>query len=247
MEPLGPRQDETLDGLFGGRLKILQKRSGYRFSMDPILLVYFARPLGGGRVLDLGSGCGVIPLILGARGDAVEALGIEMQEELVEMALRSSRLNGLEDRVRFLRGDLRRIQEIFPPQSFHHVLSNPPYHDPTEGRVSPDRSKALARQEGGASVKDVVKAARYVLGTKGRLWLTYPPSRLNHLLETLVEEGFSPKTLRFVHGRLDLPARMTLVEAVRGGKGGLRVLAPLILYTHGRQCTEELEEVYRMI
>lgn len=243
----GPNPDETLDGMFRDKLRILQKRSGYRFSMDPILLTYFANPLGQKRVLDLGSGCGIIPLILGTRGDAMEAVGVEMQEALVEMASRSAVLNGLQGKVRFIRGDFRRIQELFPAQSFHHVTANPPYHDPKQGRSSPHRSRALARHEWEASLEDVVRAARHVLGTKGRFWLTYTPSRLPQLLEVLTEQGFSPRTIRFVHGRVDLPARMTLVEAVKGGGGGLRVLPPLVLYTHGRNYTPELEQIYRMI
>jgi tRNA1Val (adenine37-N6)-methyltransferase len=215
--------------------------------MDPILLVYFTGGLRGGRALDLGTGCGLIPMILACRGDVGEAVGIEIQPEMAEMANRSVRINGLEARVRILQGDFRKIKEIFPPQSFQHVLSNPPYHDPGQGRTSPHKARALSRQEEEGSLKDVVRAARYALSTKGRLWLSYPPSRLGHLLRTLEEEGFAPRTLRFVHGRAELPARMSLVEAVRGGRGGLRVLAPLILYRQGRDYSEELEQIYRMI
>ncbi|MEJ5377851.1 MAG: methyltransferase [bacterium] len=248
MDPaLCPREDETLDGLFQGRLKILQKKAGYRFSMDPVLLVYFAGNLRGGRVLDLGTGCGLIPLILARRGDVREAFGIELQEELVEMAGRSVLINGLEDRVRILQGDFRRLKEIFPPQCFDHVLSNPPYHDPREGRKSPSNEKALSRHEQEGSIEELVQAARYVLGTKGRLWLTYCPSHIGKLFKALEAGGFAPRTIRFVHGRVELPASMTLVEAVRGGKGALRVQAPLILYEQDKNYTEELQRVYEMI
>jgi tRNA1Val (adenine37-N6)-methyltransferase len=245
VESLGPRQDETLDSLFQGKLKILQKRSGYRFSMDPVLLVYFAANLRGKRVLDLGTGCGVIPMILAHKGDVLEAFGLELQEELVEMAGRSVKLNGLGGKVKILQGDFRCIRDIFPPQSFDHVLSNPPYHDPGEGRRSPKRQKALSRHEEEGSIEELVEAAKYVLGTKGRLWLTYSPSRLSRLMRALGEGGFVPVRLRFVHGRAELPARMCLLEAVRGGKGALRVEPPLILYRQARQYTRELQEVYQ--
>lgn len=247
MESLGPRQDETLDSLFQGKLRILQKRSGYRFSMDPVLLVYFAGKLRGSRVLDLGTGCGIIPMILAYRGDVLEAFGLELQEELVEMAGRSLELNGLGEKVRILQGDFRRIRDIFPPESFDHALSNPPYHDPGEGRRSPKREKALSRHEEEGSIEELVEAAKYVLGTKGRLWLTYSPSRLSRLMRALEKGGFAPVRLRFVHGRVELPARMCLLEAVRGGKGTLRVEPPLILYRQGREYTTELEEVYEII
>lgn len=247
MECLGPRQDETLDGLFQGRLRILQKRGGYRFSMDPVLLVYFAGKLRGRRVLDLGTGCGLIPMVLAYKGNASEAFGLELQEELVEMARRSVQLNALQEKVRILQGDFRRIREIFQPQSFEHVFSNPPYHDPAQGRRSPQREKALSRHEQEGSIEELVEAAKYVLSTKGRLWLTYSPSRLSRLLTALETGGFAPRKLRFVHGRADLPARMCLVEAVRGGKGGLCIEPPLLLYKQARQYTRELQEVYQMI
>lgn len=246
-EALGPRQDETLDGLFRGRLRILQKRSGYRFSMDPVLLVYFAGKLRGRKVIDLGTGCGLIPMILASRGDVPQALGLELQEELVEMARRSVQLNGLGDKVTILQGDFRRVRQIFPAQSFENVFSNPPYHDPAQGRRSPQPEKALSRHEQEGSIQELVEAARYLLSTKGRLWLTYSPSRLGPLLRALEAGGFAPRRLRFVHGRVELPARMCLLEAVRGGKGEMRVEPPLILYKQGRQYTRELEEAYQMI
>lgn len=247
MEWIGPRQDETLDGLFQGRLRILQKSSGYRFSMDPVLLVYFAGRLRGKKVLDLGTGCGLIPMILASRGDVPEAFGLELQEDLVEMARRSVQLNGLGEKVKILQGDFRRIKEIFPPQSFEQVLSNPPYHDPSEGRRSPKPDRALSRHEQEGSIEELVEAAKYVLRTKGRLWLTYSPSRLSRLLKALERGGFAPKRLRFVHGRAELPARMCLLEAVQGGRGAMSVEPPLILYRQGREYTRELQEVYQMI
>ncbi len=241
------REDETLDTLFHGRIRILQKRSGYRLAMDPVLLAHFAWPLRGGRILDLGTGSGVIPLILATRDPGCRVVGLEIQADMVEMARRSVRLNALEDRVRILEGDYRRIREIFPPQSFDHVTCNPPYHPRGAGRSSSHASKAGARHELSGSLGDALEAARYVLGTKGRLWLTYTPTRLGTLLRALGEANLEPKRLRMVHGRRDLPARLLLLEAVRGGREGLEVLPPLILYHRGNVYTEELQEIYRMI
>ncbi len=247
MDPSLVHTDESLDDLFRGRLRVLQKREGYRLSMDPIFLAHFASPLGEGDSVDLGTGSGVIPMILALRGDAGRIVGVEMQEEIADMALRSIQINGLRDKVEIVCGDYRRIQEFFPAQSFHHVLSNPPYHPAGSGRESPRPSRRLSRQEVAGSMERVVHAARYLLGTKGRLWLTYPPSRLVHLMDVLRAEGLEPKSLRMVHGRQDLPARMALVESVRGGREGLRVLPPLILYKEGNVYTDELEAIYRMI
>jgi tRNA1Val (adenine37-N6)-methyltransferase len=245
MDDLMIQPDETLDDLFRGKLRILQKRDGYRLSMDPILLAHFAGSLRDTRVIDLGTGSGVIPLILGLRGDAREILGLEIQEDLADMARRSVRINGLEAKIRIVCGDYRRIEELFPSQSWDHVVSNPPHNPAGSGRTSPNPSRARAREEMAGSIEDLLRAARYLLGTKGRLWLTYPPTRLVPLILALRQEGFEPKALRMVHGRKELPARMALLEAVRGGREGLRILAPLILYRRATVYTEELEEIYR--
>ncbi len=215
--------------------------------MEPILLANFASPLRGGRVIDLGTGSGVIPIVLAMRGEAREVVGLEVQEGLADMASRSVRINGLGTKVRILRGDYRDVAGIFPPQSFDHVVSNPPYHPSGSGRVSPNRSRAQARHELTGSVEAVVDAARYLLRTKGRLWLCYPPARLASLLGCLRGYGFEPKRLRMVHGRKELPACMALLESVRGGREGLEVLPPLILYRNGNAYTEELEGIYAMI
>lgn len=215
--------------------------------MDPILLANFASPLRGGRVIDLGTGSGIIPLILSLRGDTGELVGLEIQEDLAEMALRSVKLNKQEGRVQILCGDYRKVDHIFASRSFQHVVSNPPYYAKGSGRQSPHNDRAVARYEMSGSADDVVRAARYLLRKKGRLWLTYAPSRLTSLLTVLRDSGFEPKRLRMVHGRRDMPAKMLLLEAVYGGQEGLEVVAPLILYRHGNVYTEELEEIYRMI
>jgi tRNA1Val (adenine37-N6)-methyltransferase len=247
MDEVALKEDETLDELFSGRLKIIQKASGYRVSMDPILLAHFASPLKGGGVIDLGTGNGVIPMILALRGDAGELVGVEIQEELVDMANRGLILNGLQDRVRIVRADFRYIQHWFPPQSFDHVICNPPYHPLGRGRPSPLRERGAARHEVEGTIEDVVASAGYLLGTKGRLWLTYPTVRLPSLFQLLRGNNLEPKGLRMVHGRVELPARMALIEAAKGAKEGLHVHPPLILYVQGRQYTEELQEIYRMI
>jgi tRNA1Val (adenine37-N6)-methyltransferase len=238
--------DETLDGLYGGRLRLIQKRRGYRFSMDPVLLAHFAAPLGGGRVVDLGTGSGVIALSLALREGASEIVGLEVHPALADMAARSTQINGLGQRVRIVCGDYREVQKLYPPQSFQHAVSNPPFHAAAAGRESPLADRASARGERAGSLEHVVRAARYLLGTKGKLWLAYAPARMAHLMATLRAGGFEPKRLRLVHGRRESPARMLLLEAVRGGREGLAVLPPLILYRHGTEYTEELEGIYRM-
>jgi tRNA1Val (adenine37-N6)-methyltransferase len=247
MDAVLVRQDETLDDLFRGKIRILQKRSGYRLAMDPILLAHFASPLRGGRVIDLGTGSGVIPMILTLRGEAGEVIGLEVQPDLVDMARRTVEINGLAERVKILQGDYRHLEGLFPAQSFQHVVCNPPYHPKGKGRPSPHSVRSYARHEVSGSLEEAVQAARYLLNNKGRLWLTYSPARLSHLFIVLGQGGLEPKRLRMVHGRGEMPARMVLIEAVRGGRQGLEVLPPLIMYRRGSVYTEELEEIYHMI
>jgi tRNA1Val (adenine37-N6)-methyltransferase len=241
------RPDETLDELFRGKLRVIQKRQGFRLSMDPILLASFASPLKKGRVIDLGTGSGVMPLIVALRGETDNLVGLEVDSETADMARRSVQLNGLEKRIEIVRGDIRDVPNLFPPQSYEHVICNPPYHAWGSGRESTHPERAAAKHELVGSLADVVQAARHLLGTKGRLWLIYSPVRLVHLIVTLHQAGIPPKNIRMVHGRAELPARLVLVEGVRGGREGLTVRPPLVLYIRDNVYTEELEEIYRMI
>ena len=241
------RQDETLDTLFHGKLHILQKKEGYRMSMEPVLLSHFASPISQGRIIDLGTGSGVIPMILKLKGVTGEITGLEVRADLVEMAKRSVKLNGMEESIRIALGDYGAISELFPAQSFDHVICNPPFHSTERGRISPESQKANAKHETMGSMNAVARASRYLLGTKGRLWLSYTPRRLTHLVSVLKQEGFEPKRLRMVHGRWDKPAGMLLLEAVRNGREGLDVMPPLVLYKEGNEYTEELDRIYGAI
>ena len=216
-------------------------------SMEPVLLSHFASPLSRGRVIDLGTGSGVIPMILQLKGEAGAITGLEVRADLVDMAERSVKLNGVEENIRIVLGDYGAISDLFPAQSFDHVVCNPPFHSTGMGRVSPESQRADAKHETTGSMDAVARAARYLLGTKGRLWLSYTPLRLAHLVSVLKQEGLEPKRLRMVHGRLKKPAGMLLLEAVRNGKEGLDVLPPLVLYKKGNEYTEELDRIYGMI
>lgn len=229
---LEPGPEETLDAICGGRVQLLQRRHGYRFNLDPILLARFACPRGGclsGRVIDLGTGSGIIPLLL-ARKHGVESTGLELQSSLFELAERNVHLNRAEHRVSLVHGDLRDVRELFPRASFRHVLGNPPYHRWKGGRTNPSTEKAIARHEIACSLQDVARAARYLLEPLGSLWLIFPASRLVELLAAVCAAKLAPRRLRLVHPRLDEPARRVLLHAVKQGRGTLEVLPPLVLH-----------------
>jgi tRNA1Val (adenine37-N6)-methyltransferase len=222
--PCGP--GERVDPFLDGRLQVIQSRAGYRFSIDALLLADFVTIKKGDRVLDLGTGCGIIALLLLRSRGAARVVGLEIQKALASQASRNARLNGLQDRMPVVRGDLRR-----PPLehgSFHAVVCNPPYRRARSGRINPDRERAVARHEILASLDDILRSARLLLGGKGRLALIYPAERLTDLLVRLRGLGLEPKRLQLVHPDLDAGAGLALVEAAREGRPGVTVLPPIL-------------------
>ncbi|WP_305043173.1 tRNA1(Val) (adenine(37)-N6)-methyltransferase [Geoalkalibacter sp.] len=235
--------EETLDELRIGKLKILQAKNGYRFSLDPVLLCAFARVGKGERVADLGTGSGVMPLILARRSEAEEIVGVEVRADMAARARRSVALNGLEGRIRILEADVREIARSLAPQSFAVVLSNPPFRAPGSGRLAPVGERAAARHELAGGLDDFLRAAAWLLGPGGRFYIIYLAERLADLLEGMRRAGLEPKRLRCVHGRLGEPARMVLVEGRRGGRPGLALEAPLLVFA-GEDYTQEVRELY---
>jgi tRNA1Val (adenine37-N6)-methyltransferase len=234
------REGETLDELRPGGLRIIQKKDGYRFSLDPVLLCAFARIESGETVCDLGTGSGVIPLLLARRVPAEGITGIEVQPELADRARRSVALNGLEERVTILACDLRRIRETLAAESCRVVLANPPYRPPGSGRLSPRSERALARHEVHGDLGDFVSCAAWLLPTGGRFYLVYLAERMAELLAAMRAAGLEPKRLRCVHSRQGEEARLVLVEGRKGGGPGLKVEAPLCIYDDGGYTAEVL-------
>lgn len=241
----GLQPGETLDDLQVGGLRIIQRRDGYRFSLDPVLLCAFAAIGANARVADLGTGSGVMPLLLARQGKGRSFLGLERQAELAERARRSVVLNGLTDRIEVRCLDVRMVSAQLPPQSFDVVVANPPFRAVGSGRVAPDDERAAARHELAGGLDDFIAAAAWLLGSGGRLYLVFLVERLVELLAALRAQRFEPKRLRLVHGRQAEAARMVLVEARRDGQPGLTVEPPLIVYRgEGRDYTPELQLIY---
>jgi tRNA1Val (adenine37-N6)-methyltransferase len=224
--------DETLDSICGGAVRLFQRKDGYRFNLDPLLLAQFAAKglsTPGGPLIDLGTGSGILPLVL-ARRHGVLAEGLELQPSLAALAMRNVRLNGLEGRVRIRQGDLREVRKLFPRASFRHVVSNPPFHRAHGGRTNPTLEKALARHELACTLPEVVAAAAHLLEPLGAWWVVFPASRLGELLAQAQAADLNPRRLRFVHPRSGSPARRVLLQANRQGRGTLEILPPLILH-----------------
>ena len=238
------REDETADDLLGGALTIFQKKNGYRFSLDALLLSHFVKLKSGENVLDLGAGAGVIALILAQRGDCGQITGLDIQEELVEMAGRSARLNNLEDRVEFLPGDVKKIRTLMKPQSFDAVVFNPPYRKLLSGRINPDDRKAVARHEIRGALGDFLAAANYVLKAGGRVFLIYPATRMAELMCRMRADGLEPKRMRLVHSHGTSGGEFVLAEGVKGGGEELDVMPPLFIYGLDGEYTAAMKDIF---
>ncbi len=235
--------DETMDELRTYDLRVIQPRHGYRFSLDPLLLCAFAEPGAGGRIADLGTGCGIIPLILARKDEGARVVGIEQQVALADLAGRNVRLNGLGDRITILYRDITDLRALFPPSSFDTVVANPPYRRRGTGKVSPKAGRDHARHESTAGLADFLGAAKYLVKLGGRICFIYHPSRLGELFAEAAALKLAPLRLRMVHGNRDAAARMFLVELAKGRKGELNVLPPLFVYDEEGGFSDEMRMI----
>ncbi len=240
----GKVDEETLDELQACGLKIIQPRHGYRFSLDPLLLCDFAGIRNGEKAVDLGTGCGVIPLVLAGRSDYTQITGIELQEGMAELAERNVSINGFSDRITIIHGDVKAIREHYPAASFDLVVSNPPYRKRGTGRISPKPGRDDARHESTASLADFLAAAKNLVRLTGRICFIYHPSRLGEFLAEAAAIKLSPLRLRMVHGSAASNARMFLVEMVKGRKGELKILPPLFVYGEDGEYSGEMKRIF---
>ena len=225
-----PSTDETLDTFFNGKLQILQKKKGYRFSVDAILLSQFIRIRKNEKVIDLGTGCGILPLLLSQTTKAQSFVGVEIQKGLAECAEKNVVLNHLEERMSILKQDFRELKKTFPPGSFDVALSNPPYRKYQTGRINPSMEKAIARHEIKATLEDLISTVSYLLPPKGRFYLIFPALRTVDLLVALRAGKLEPKRLQFVYPRIGEEAKFILTESIKASGIELNLMEPLILH-----------------
>lgn len=223
-------REYTEDSLFDGRLRCLQHRNGYRFSIDAVLLAHFVAPRAGERILDLGAGCGVVSLLLAYRWPSVVLAALEIQPELVELARRNIEMNGYTGRIDLRSGDLRQVEQVVGPGTFDWVVSNPPYRRAASGQINPGQEQALARHEIHADLQAVVRAVVVALRTRGRAALIYPANRGATLIYEMVRQGLTPKRVQTVYSFPGGEGKLMLIEAVKGGGEGLAILPPFYVY-----------------
>lgn len=237
-------EDERIDDLQRNGYRIIQKKKGFCFGMDAVLLSGFAQVKEGEVAVDLGTGTGIIPILLEAKTNGKHFTGLEIQEEVAEMAGRSVRLNQLEDRVDIVRGDIKEASRLFGKASFDVVTSNPPYMNDNHGLKNPDLPKAIARHEVFCTLDDVCREASLLLKSGGRFYMVHRPHRLAEIITALKTYKLEPKRMKLVHPFADKEANMVLIEAVRGGKSMMKVEAPIIVYKEPGVYTQEIYDVY---
>lgn len=238
------KEHERIDDLQRNHLKIIQKTNGFCFGMDAVLLSGFASVKQGERAIDLGTGTGIIPILLSAKTEGKEFVGLEIQEEMAKMAARSIALNQIEDRVKIIRGDIKEAASIFGRACFDVVTSNPPYMNDAHGLKNPDLPKAIARHEVLCTLDDVVRSAAELVRPGGRFYMVHRPHRLTELIMTLKQYKMEPKRIKMVHPYQDKDANMVLIESVRGGRSMVKVEAPIIVYKEVGVYTEEIRQIY---
>ena len=234
---------DTIELLCEEKLKIIQKKTGYRFSIDAFLLANFITLKRGERLLDIGTGCGIIPIYIAKRGHTNFMLGVEIQDDLFHLALKNKKLNDVGNQIDFLKGDIKKHTNALEKTPFHVVVSNPPYTKKGSGRASPRHSRYIARYESELDLSGLLSTASSLLNNKGRFYIIYPTRRLGELVNTAGLNKLELRRLRIVYPRKDEEANLLLAEFIKNGGTGVKIEKPLYIYENGH-ITEEVKKYY---
>ncbi len=237
------KENERIDDLQIKGLKIIQDKEGFCFGIDAVLLANFAKVKKDARVVDLGTGTGIIPILLAGKSKAKEIIGIEIQEKVAQMANRSVYLNHLEDKVKILNADLNHLETILKKNEFHVVTSNPPYMHP-DGLKNPNDQKAISRHEIKCTLEDVIKTASSFLMHHGKFFMIHRPTRLADIISLGRAYKLEPKEIQFIHPKVNKAPNLVLIQFTKAGKPELKILHPLYVYDENGEYTREIREIY---
>ncbi len=235
---------ERIDELQRNGYRIIQNPERFCFGMDAVLLSGFARAKKQERCLDLGCGNGIIPILMEAKTEGKHFTGLEIQPESADMARRSVALNGLQDRIDIVEGDIKDASKIFGASSFHVVTTNPPYMTAQHGLTNLYEAKTIARHEVLCNLEDIIRESARLLMPGGRFYMVHRPFRLAEIISLMVQYRMEPKRMRLVYPYVDREPNMVLIEGLRGGKSRMTVEKPLIVYKEPGKYTYEIYEVY---
>ena len=237
-------KDETVDSLFEKKFRLIQDKFGYRFSVDPILLAHFTKIKKQDKVLDLGTGNGIIALLLNKLQPEAVFLAIEIQSRLADQALRNSIFNTTGDRIQILHENIENLPRLFQAGSFNVVVSNPPYQAKHSGRINPNPLRAKARHEMFTSIETFISVASVLLKNGGKACFMFPSFRLAELISLLKKYSLEPKTLQLLYSSPSSESQHFLIEAGKNRHIGLRILPPFILYQQKGIASEALNNIY---
>lgn len=238
------KEGERLDDLHRNGFQIIQNKEKFCFGMDAVLLSGFAKVKEGEKVLDIGTGTGIIPILLAAKTPGQHFTGLEIQPESADMARRSVALNHLEEKISIVEGDVRKADQQFSAASFDVITSNPPYMTGSHGLVNPDMPKAIARHEICCTLEDLVSQTEKLLRPGGRFFMVHRPFRLAEIMTVLTAHHLEPKRMRLVYPFVDKEPNMVLLECIRGGKPRITVEKPLIVYKEPGVYQDEIYTIY---
>ena len=240
------KEDETLEDLQLCGLKLIQKKKGFRFGMDSVLLAHFAQIRPMDFIADFGTGTGILPLLLIGRNKGTHFTCYEIQQEYAEMASRTMRMNSLEDRVDIICGDAVKAYETTEACSLDAVICNPPYAVPGTALTSPFSSRSIARNQERNMMEGFLKSAFRILKGRGRFITVYPAPRMLHIMQLMREAHLEPKHFQLVYPQEDKPANLVLIEAVKDAKEMLHPMEPLIIYNKDHDLTNRLKSIYNI-
>ena len=226
------KSGERLDDLQLNGLQIIQDPERFCFGIDAVMLSDFAKVKPGEKVLDLGTGTGILPILLSAKTRGEHFIGLEIQKESADMARRSIEWNHLQEKIEIVQGDIKEAAALFKPTFFDVIVTTPPYMLNQHGLQNPGDAKAIARHEILCTLDDILRESKQLLADgKGRFYMIHKPFRLAEILTKMSEYKIEPKRIRFVHPYIDKEPTMVLIEGLRGGKPRVTIEPPIIMYT----------------
>jgi len=234
----------TSDAIFNGNIRIKQNKRGYRFSIDAILLASHVDANPGDRVIDIGTGCGIIALMLAYRNPEIKVYGIEIQKSLSVLAAINVKNNNMEDRVEIICADVKDLTKSVISGPADIVVCNPPYRKAKSGRVNPDNQRAFARHEIKITLPDVFETAEGLLRVSGKFIMIYPSERTADIITHMRLSGIEPKYLRFIYSKKNAESKLVIVEGVKGGRPGATIAQPLVIYRDDGSYSDEVGRMF---
>ncbi len=237
---------EKIDDLQLKALKIIQNENDFKFGIDAVLLSHFTKTKRSDEIVDLGTGTGIIPILISGKKRFYRITGLELQEHMADMAMRSVKLNGLEHKIEIIKGNIKSCEEIFKGKKFDVAVTNPPYISKSSGLTGIVKNKAISRHEIECTLEDVVKAASTLLKDFGSIYMVHRPDRLVDIIYYMREYGLEPKIIRYVHPREGKAPNLVLIKGIKGANAGLITEEPLCVYKEDGSYTDEILVIYNI-